>query len=263
MIELNQVSHAYDGETVLKQINWLIETGDRWGVIGSSGSGKTTLMRIASGYEHPNQTGTVTIKGDSNRNLARWRRTVGWLSTDLMDKIPSSQSVLNTVLAGKHSQTLKAARSGIDYTDEDTDNARRELERINLSGKVDESFGSLSQGERQLVLVARCRMDSPELIVLDEPCAGLDPGAREQFLGQLDGLLRNSADVTVIYVTHHVEELLPEFTQVLALKNGEAIMKGDRESVLTEDSLEEIYGRRFILEQRNDRIWPAGIEHGE
>lgn len=258
MIEARNIVHSYEGETVLREVDWSLGSGDRWAVLGPSGAGKTTLARIVSGYEHPNDDGTVTINGEDRPNLAKWRRSVGWLSTDLLDRIPSRQSVLDTVVAGKHSQTLKAERSGLNYSDRDEERAESRLADVGLEDRAPTSFGNLSQGQRQLVLVARALMDEPDLLVLDEPCAGLDPGAREKFLTRLDAFLRGRGDVTVIYVTHHVEEILPAFDRLLVVEDGRVRYSGSTGEFLGGGRIEGVYSTDFELRKHDGRYWPVG-----
>jgi iron complex transport system ATP-binding protein len=168
------------------------------------------------------------------------------------------QSVLDTVVAGKHAQTLKAQRSGLRYSESDEDRAHRLLERVNLRNHADKRFSELSQGQSQLVLVGRCLMGDPELLVFDEPCAGLDPGSREDFLAVLDRVLAEEIETTVLYVTHHVEEILPEFTKLLVLRNGSVQYAGPKEDFLGDEQLDGVYSEDFELTRKNGRYWPIG-----
>lgn len=257
-IVVQDLSHAYGGERVLDRVDWTLEPGDRWVLLGASGAGKTTLAEIIAGLTQPNRGGTILRDGDDSPNLAEWRRGVSWLSTDLLDRIPGHQTVLDTVVAGKHSQTLKAERSGLSYSRNDDTRAGELLERVGLDAKQQQCFGDLSQGESQLSLVARSLMGDPELMILDEPCAGMDPAARERFLDEVGSFLDEHERTTVIYITHHVEEILPSFGQVLALREGRVVYCGEKRTLLEERSLEAIYGTGFKLVEDNGRYWPAG-----
>lgn len=257
-LDVRNVTHSYNEKLVLRNIDCAIDRGDRWALLGPSGAGKTTLLEIVTGLTPPNRDGTVLREGEEQINLAKWRRNVGWLSTDLLDRIPDRQSVVDTVIAGKHSQTLKAERSGLSYSRDDEEQARTLLDQVNLRDTVSQRFTELSQGQRQLVLVARSLMGNPDLLILDEPCAGLDPGRREQFLTILDGVLSKQNELTVIYVTHHVEEILPAFTKLLVLKDGETIYSGDKESFMENGSLEGVYREDFEIVNKNGRYWPVG-----
>jgi len=260
MIEVRDVSYSLNDTLILDGIDWTIDRGQRWGLLGPSGAGKTSLMRIISGHLHPNAGGKVFIEGNPTPNLARWRRRIGWVSTDLLNRIPLDQPLVDTVVAGKHSQSLKAERSGLDYHSDDEKEARKLLRRVGLDERNDQSFGKLSQGERQLALAARSFMNDPSLIILDEPCAGLDPGAREDFLDQLTEILHEDTSTSAVYVTHHVEELLPVFPNVLALKNGRIIASDERGQVLKSEIIKRIYGCPFTIVRRNNRFWPVGVE---
>lgn len=257
LVELRGVSHQFDGEPVLQGVDWTIRSGDSWSVLGPSGAGKTTLVEVLAGYLRPSA-GTVLRNGDQSTNLPSWRRHVGWLSNDLLDRVPRRQSVKDTVVAGKYSQTLKAERSDLRYTEKDDEHARDLLDRVGLAGKADRSFSELSQGERQLALVARSFMNQPDLLVMDEPCAGLDPGARERFLSELAEFLEARSGTTLAYVTHHVEEILPGFNSLLALSEGRVVFSGDKQRFLEAGDLSEVYGTGFDLTERNGRYWPTG-----
>lgn len=259
LIDVKNTSHTYDGERVLDGVDWRIESGERWALLGPSGAGKTTLAEIVAGLTPPNRDGTVKREGREQLNLAEWRRSVGWLSNDLLDRVPSHQSVLDTVVAGKHSQTLKAERSGLSYSSEDEGGARDLLDRIGLGDKDDRRFGDLSQGESQLAVVARSFMGEPDLLILDEPCAGLDPGAREHFLSELEAFLADRSGTAVVYVTHHVEEILPSFGHLLALKDGSVVYSGTKDAFLSNSDLSEVYGTGFELREREGRYWPVGV----
>lgn len=258
LIDVNRVSHAHD-ERVLQNIDWTIQAGERWAVLGASGAGKTTLVELVSGLTPPNRGGIIKRNGREQLNLAEWRRNVGWLSADLLDRVPAHQSVLDTVIAGKHSQTLKAERSGLTYSSGDERVARDLLDRVGLGNKDDRQFGDLSQGESQLAFVARSFMGDPELLILDEPCAGLDPGAREHFLSELQAFLVDRSGTAVVYVTHHVEEILPSFGHLLALKDGSVVYSGEKAKFLEQSTLEEVYGTGFDLREDDGRYWPVGV----
>lgn len=255
LVALKNVSHQYGDDEVLRDVDWHIQPGDQWAILGPNGAGKTTLVEIAAGYRWPNRGGTVTRFGQEQYDLSQWRTQVGWLSTDLLSKIPDRQSVKDTVLAGALGQTRLAERPDLSLSDEDYRAANYLLDTMDLSGKEDRPFSSLSQGETQLVLVARALISEPELVVLDEPCAGLDPGSREQFLTILNTVLTERNQITTIFISHHVEELTPVFDSLLTLRDGEVLQRGPIGDVLTENHLNELYGTSFELIERHGRRW--------
>lgn len=256
LVELSKVSHQYAEVRVVNNVSWTIETGDQWVLLGPNGAGKTTLARIAAGYLWPNDGGSIKREGSEDYDLSQWRTRIGWLSSDVRSRIPAHQSVLDTILAGALGQTRLAERRDLQLEASDYRQAEQLLERINLSSRGEQTFSSLSQGETQLILVARALMANPKLITLDEPCAGLDPGARERFLELFERTLDEFPNTATIYITHHVEEVLPLFDHLLSLKAGKKVRDGRPGDLLTDDHLESLYGHSFEIIERNERYWP-------
>lgn len=253
LVDVSDVSHAYGDRTVVEHVDWCLKRGDRWAVIGPSGAGKTTLLKIAAGYLWPNAGGTVRREGEERLNLSVFRRSVGWLSEELLEKIPRRQTVLETLLAGVFSQSRLAERKDLQLTEENREEARRLCRQLGLKARRRQAFGTLSQGEKQLNLVGRALMGRPRLIVLDEPCAGMDPGSRERFLGVLRRLVESEPAVSFVYITHHVEEILPPFDRTLALRAGTVMTRGPTDTVLTSSRMSRLYGTPLGIERRGDR----------
>jgi len=260
LVELRNVSHQFDNRSVLDRINWTIDKGEGWSLIGPNGAGKTTLVEIVTGWRWPNEGGTVLRHGKSNVNLPEWRRAVGWLSTDLHTRIPSRQSVLDTILAGVHGQTRLVERRDLQLDERDRRRGEQLLNEMGLSHRSESSFDSLSQGETQLVLVARSLISNPKLLILDEPCAGVDPGEREHFLSILNDSLRDRDKLSTVYITHHIEEIIPALSHTLAIKQGTIVEKGTSSDIINPSTLSELYRIEMEIIEKNGRYWPVGSE---
>ena len=256
-LELRDVSYQAGGKKILETINWTVRPGEHWAILGPNGSGKTTLLRIASGYLWPNRGGEVFRRGETLTHLPELRKSIGWVTASLASEIPTQERALNTVVSGKFAQIgylggLWGEASRYDYAC-----ARRYLKELGCFQLCEQAFGTLSQGEQQKVLIARARMTKPYLIILDEPCAGMDPGAREKFLAALGKTGRRKKIPALIYVTHHIEEILPLFRNTLVLREGKVLYSGPTRSVLTRDVLKKLYGVSLAIMKRKGRFWPV------
>jgi iron complex transport system ATP-binding protein len=281
LITCQSVGYRQQGVDILCDVDWRIEPGRHWAVLGPNGSGKTTLLRIACGYLWPTS-GRVLRLGQELVDLGELRRSIGWISSGLVSQIPDGDTGLETVVTGRFAQIgLKRLPYG-GPSETDFADAAAELERLGCAALAWKPFGVLSQGERQQVLIARARMAAPVLLVLDEPCAGMDPGVRERFLTWLDervtadnfgfrisdfGLddeirnpqsaIRNEATPTTILVTHHVEEIVPGIENTLILRAGGVHSAGSTHDVVTQAAIEEVYSTRLArIEQSGGRLWP-------
>jgi iron complex transport system ATP-binding protein len=255
--ELRGVSHLAGGKKILDSINWTVRPGEHWAILGPNGSGKTTLLRIASGYLWPNGGGEVYRKGKTLTHLPELRKSIGWVTASLASEIPVQEKALNTVVSGKFAQIgyvggLWGQASRYDYAC-----ARRYLEELDCDHLSEQAFGTLSQGEQQRILIARARMTKPYLIILDEPCAGMDPGARENFLATLSKAGKQKRIPALIYVTHHIEEILPLFRRTLVLREGKMIHSGATAGVLKRNILRDLYGVSLSVIKRKGRYWPV------
>lgn len=256
LIELEHVCFRRGELELLRDINWRIDRGCHWAVLGPNGCGKTTLLRLACGYLWP-MGGTIRRLGCELVDLRELRRSIGWVAADLAQQIPQSEPVLHTVVSGKFAQLGIREGDGDQPSLEELRNAAEVLDALGCGALIGRQFGVLSQGERQQVLVARARMVDPLLIVLDEPCAGMDPGARERFLNWLEQIAKQPKGPSLIFVTHHVEEIMPSFESLLVMRNGAIQAAGAKASILTAKLLEELYGVTIQqLELVNHRHWP-------
>lgn len=257
LFQLESVGYSQRTADILVDIDWQIETGDHWAVLGPNGSGKTTLLKIASGYLWPTS-GRVLRQGRELTDLYQLRLNMGWLSSDLTAQIPPDETGLETVVSGKLGQFGLKWLQSVMPSRQDFEQAAEELKRINCEALGEKCFGLLSQGERQQVLIARTRMASPTLLVLDEPCAGMDPGVRERFLAWLAEHLADSSFPTTLFSTHHPEEIVPGIGQAICLKAGRKLSSGATAEVLSCEALSELYGTQVTrIHHCGDRCWPV------
>lgn len=255
-LELRDVSYTAAGRYILQSINWTVEQGQHWAILGPNGAGKTTLLKLACGYIWPNAGGEIYRNGQALANLRELRKSIGWVTSTLVAEIPPFEPAIRTVVSGKFAQIGYVEGFGARASPADYRLAEDYLAQMGCAGLRDQPFGHLSQGEQQKVMIARARMTRPYLMILDEPCAGMDPGARENFLRGLSRLERQSRVPAFIYVTHHIEEILPLFRRVLVLRNGRVLRCGAAHTVLKPDILEQVYETPLSLVKRRSRYWP-------
>src|SRR5262245_36566815 len=240
-----------DGRAILDGVDWEVRAGERWVVLGPNGSGKTTLLRVASLYLHPSS-GTVDVLGErlGRVDVRRHRRRIGLVSPALADLLRPTVTVVDVVMAAREAALETWWHT---YGDDDRRAALDLLARTGTEALADREFGTLSSGERQRVLVARSLWGSPGLVLLDEPTAGLDLGAREDLVGRLAGLAADLATPPTVLVTHHVEEIPAGFTHALLLRGGRVRAQGPLASVLTAASLSATFGLPLALDTREGR----------
>jgi iron complex transport system ATP-binding protein len=255
-LDLHEVTYAVNGKRIIDRVSWVVEPGEHWAILGPNGSGKTTLLRLACGYLWPNAGGEIYRQGETLLNLTELRKSMGWVTSTLVTEIPRKEKVLDTVVSGKYAQLGLREYPGFAPRQRDFDKAREYLKSLGCENFAQRFFGTLSQGEQQKVLICRARMTDPYLIILDEPCAGMDPGAREVFLSSLSTLGENGDIPSLVYVTHHVEEVLSIFKKTLLLKDGRIIRSGRTDDVLAPQTLQELYGVSMELIRKNGRYWP-------
>ena len=256
-LELRDVSYVAGGRKILDTINWVVQPGEHWAILGPNGSGKTTLLKLACGYIWPNAGGEVYRRGKTLTNLPELRKSIGWVTSVLAAAIPPREKVKRTVVSGKFAQIGYIEGFGGEANKSDYRMADCYLKQMGCDFLRDQEFGTLSQGEQQKVLIARARMTKPYLVVLDEPCAGMDPGARENFLASLRRIARQEKIPSLIYVTHHIEEILPLFRKTLVLQEGKVLYAGSTSRVLKTNVLEQLYSARFAVMKRKGRHWPV------
>jgi iron complex transport system ATP-binding protein len=252
-VELLDVALVREGRAILEDISWKVRIGDHWAVVGANGSGKTTLLRMIAGYLWPTR-GSIAVFGNGfgSIDLREYRSGMGWVSSTLQSRVPFKELALDVVLSGKH------ASIGL-WEKPDPDDLQRANKLLDLLGCHEygsRSFGVLSQGEQQRVLIARALMPRPRLLVLDEPCAGLDMIARESLLDMIQELGERTDGPTLILVTHHIEEIVPVFSHVLVFKSGRVIAQGDKDKTLNDRVLSDAFQTPISIVRINDRFWP-------
>lgn len=243
-----------DGRDLLDGVDWTVEAGSDWVVLGANGSGKTSLVRLAALYDHPSR-GTVEVLGErlGTADVRTLRRRIGLVSHAMADLVRPQLTSTEVVMCAKYAALEPWWHR---YTDEDRDRARTLLADRGVGALADRPFGSLSSGERQRVLLSRTLMSEPGLVLLDEPNAGLDLGGREELVDTLEQMAADPASPPVVLVTHHVEEVPPSFTHLLALRDGKVLGQGELSTTLDDALLSECFGRPFEVRQRGGR-WSA------
>jgi iron complex transport system ATP-binding protein len=252
ILALSGVSVRRAGRTLLGPVDWSIAAGDRWVVLGPNGSGKTTLVHVASTYLWPTS-GTVEVLGETiGRVDAReLRRRVGYAGAGLEASIDPGLTALDVVVTARHAALGPWWH---EYSDADRDRARRLLGEIGVADLADRPFGMLSTGERRRVQIARALMPAPELLILDEPGASLDLGAREALVRDLGSLAAAPTPRAVVLVTHHVEEIPAGFGHALVLSGGRVVAAGRIDQVLTGPVISEAFGLPIVVERSNGRF---------
>jgi len=256
LIACQSVGYRQQGVDILSDIDWRVESGQHWAVLGPNGSGKTTLLRIVCGYLWPTS-GRVLRLGRELIDLGELRRSIGWISSGMIGDIPAHDTGLETVVSGRLAQIGLKHLPFFGPTEADFADAAAELNRLDCDSLAAKPFGILSQGERQQVLIARARMAKPLLLVLDEPCAGMDPGVRERFLMWLQDRLTEAGAPATVLVTHHIEEVVPGIASTLILSAGRVHSTGPTREVITGESIETVYTTRLArIESSAGRLWP-------
>ena len=221
-------------------------------MVGPNGAGKTTLLAVASTYLWPT-TGTVEILGEpiGRVDARELRRRIGYVSAALGSQIDQDLAVLDVVVSARDAAIAPWWGS---FGDDDRERARACLARMGCDDLADRSFGTLSSGERQRVQIARTLMTEPAMLLLDEPAAGLDLGAREALVTRLAALAGGSSPAAIVLVTHHIEEIPPGFDHALVLADGRPVAAGRIGTVLTSATLSAAYGLPLVVRRRGGRF---------
>ena len=243
--------HFRRGRGILKGITWTVEAGQHWCVLGPNGCGKTSLINIITGYDSATQ-GTISVDGSvyGEDDWSQVRKRVGLVASTLTTFLESSEPVPDVIASGRDAK-LNLWQPPPEVLHRE---ARQLLKRFGCGYLEHSLWGVLSQGEKQKVLICRALMAKFLVLILDEPCAGLDPVARELFLAWLQELCARKNAPALVMVTHHVEEILPSMSHVLVLKDGQVMAAGPKDEVLSSAVLSEAYGAKVSLRRRGDRF---------
>ncbi|AIQ59004.1 ABC transporter ATP-binding protein [Paenibacillus borealis] len=250
MISLQHLSLRREQSLILDDVSLEMKQGENWVILGRNGSGKTTLLEMMTGYLFPSK-GSVEVLGYKfgQCDLREVRKEIGYIGPSLMEKLSLTDPVWEVVATGAYAylRFYQAIPQSVQ------DQALKLLDDMNLSELAYHPFGTLSQGERKKAMLARCLMAEPKLLIMDEPCAGLDLFEREKMLAEIDKLKQHN--VAVVYVTHHVEEIVPLFTHVALIRDGKLAGAGPKEEVLTREMLMDTFDIPVDVEWDSGRPW--------
>ncbi len=251
VLDFSDVVVRRNGKEIVSHLDWHVDDDQRWVVLGSNGAGKTTLLQLAATLDHPSF-GTVTILGErmGRTDVFELRPRIGFASSAMAKRIPVDESVLNVVLTAAFAVT---GRWNEQYDRIDERRALRVLAEWKLDHLADRTFGTLSDGEQKRVQIARAVMTDPELLLLDEPTASLDLGAREELMALLGGYAQAPTTPAMVMVTHHVEEIPVGFTHLLLLRDGAVVAAGPIAETLTADNLSTTFGMPITVTEADGR----------
>ncbi len=239
-----------DGTTILDDVSWRVASGEHWVMLGANGSGKTSLLSALTGYLMPTA-GEIALLGETygQSDWRELRKKIGLVSSSVRQMMADGEPALEAVGSGKFAMIDFWGR----LSRTEKLQALKLLRQVECEYLAGRPWRVLSQGERQRVLVARALMAKPRVLILDEPCAGLDPAAREHFLQFLQRLGAQKNSPTLVLVTHHVEEIMPVFSRVLVLKNGRVLAAGQKADVLNSKNLSAAFAARMRLQRAGSR----------
>jgi iron complex transport system ATP-binding protein len=253
VVHLWEVTVRRGAATLLDRVNLEVNADERWVILGPNGAGKSTLMAIAAAALHPTS-GRAHVLGArlGAVNLADVRPRIGLSTADLAARVPPAEKVRDVVVSAGYGVIGRWRES---YDEIDFVRADELLEVMGMTALAGRRFGVLSEGERKRVLAARALMTDPELLLLDEPAAGLDLAGREDLLARLSVLALDAGAPATVLVTHHVEEIPVAFSHLLLLRGGAVVAQGPIEDTLTEETLSETFGMRLHLQARRHRYF--------
>lgn len=251
-IKFKDVQVIREGKSIISGIDWEVRDSERWVILGPNGAGKTTLLKVAAAQIQPT-TGTAEVLDQplGGVNVFDLRTRVGFASSALISHIPNSETVLNAVMTASYAITGRWSET---YEDIDERRARRVLAEWDLADYADRAVGTLSDGERKRVQLARAVMTDPELLLLDEPVASLDLGAREQTVQLLGQYAASPHAPSMVMVTHHLEEIPQGFTHALLLNEGQIVAQGAIDLVITSALISETFGFSLEVSKTNGRF---------
>ncbi len=248
MITMRDVSLRREENQILDHVSLNIRKGENWVILGRNGSGKTTILEMLTGYLFPSS-GRIEVLGNvyGECDVREVRKEIGYISPSLLEKLNLSDPVWEVVATGAYA----FLRFYQEIPEDVKDKALKLLEEMNLGKLSYHPLGTLSQGERKKVMLARSLMSEPKLLIMDEPCAGLDLYEREKMLAEVERL--GERDITVVYVTHHVEEIMPLFSHVALIRDGKIAGSGPKQEVLNDEMIKQTYDIPARIE------WDGGL----
>ncbi|WP_131735638.1 ABC transporter ATP-binding protein [Actinomadura roseirufa] len=254
VLQLRGVGVRREGATLLRDVTWTVDEDERWVIVGPNGAGKTTLLQIAATLLHPTEGSVEVLEEEIGRtDVFELRPRIGLASSALAQKVPEGEKVIDLVLTGSYAIL---GRWQEEYDSTDVTRAVELLDALGCADLLRRTFGTLSEGERKRVQIARALMPDPELLLLDEPAAGLDLGGREDLVARLGALADDPGAPTMVMVTHHVEEVPDGFTHALLLRKGEVVAQGKVDEVFTGEHLTSCFGLPLEVDRQNGR-WYA------
>ncbi len=252
VLELADVTVKRGQSILLDGVDWMVEEDERWVILGPNGAGKTTLMQLCSAQIHPTS-GVLGILGEvvGTVDVFELRPRIGWTSAAVAERIPRHEIVRDVVVSASYGVVGRWRER---YDELDHDRARDLLVEVGAGALLERTFGTLSEGERKRVQIARALMTDPELLILDEPAAGLDLGGREDLVATLSVLALDEFSPATILVSHHVEEIPPGFTHALLMRQGRVVAAGPIPYVLTAEQLSATFGMPLTLHEEDGRF---------
>ena len=252
-LSLTNVSLERQNKKLLNNVTWQVNKGEHWAILGLNGSGKTSLLKLITA-EYWTSQGSVEVLGNKfgGTDISNMRTKIGIVGSFIAERLSPHMLAEKIVLTGKYKSSILYT----EYGEKELEEARQMLISIGGEHLLGRIYASLSQGEKQLLLIARSLMESPEILILDEATSGLDLFAREKLVTQIEQITSLPNAPTIIYVTHHAEEITRSFTHVLLLKKGQIIAEGPKNEVLTETILSDFYDQKVsIVPLGDDRIY--------
>ncbi|WP_440114535.1 ABC transporter ATP-binding protein [Paenibacillus sp. QZ-Y1] len=252
IIDVQHVTWKRGPITLLNDVSWRVNDGEHWALLGLNGSGKTTLLNMITGYLWPTE-GSISVLGHryGDVDLRELRKSIGWVSSSLQEKLYGTDRTQYLVISGKH------ATIGLydKLSDEDLDQAKDLMQMLGCQHLWDREYRTCSQGEKQKLLIARALMANPHVLILDEPCNGLDLFSRERLLDSIRELSQKPDTPSLIYVTHHTEEILPIFSHSLLLRRGEIVESGLTRNLMNAEVLSNFFEAPVDVDRHGERVY--------
>src|SRR6266566_5604949 len=254
VLRLHGVGVCRERSMLLRDVDWTVRDDESWVIVGPNGAGKTTLLQVAAGLIPPTE-GLAVVLGEpvQHADLQELRSRVGISSAAVAEQVPRGEKVIDLVMTAGYGLL---GRGGEEYDSFDVARAVELLDAVGCAHLIRRRFGTLSEGERKRVQIARSLMADPELLLLDEPAAGLDLGGREEVLSRIAALVRDPRAPMLVLVTHHVEEVPEGFTHAMLMRRGSVLAAGPVEEVFTARNLSRCFGVQLEIEHRQSR-WTA------